>query len=108
VERGESHVAVTVQVETSPSLAGDAVDISSSQLESACMGSIDFFNLQNGGTPDFPNNPLTPNIQAILDDDGNATVLLLGYACAPGTSVVEADLVSAPYYSPPSRPIRRW
>jgi hypothetical protein len=99
VETGQSYVVATIQVETSPSFAGDAVNIDSSQLTAACDGSIDFFNLQNGGTPTFPNNPVLPNIQAILDDDGNAMVLVVGYGCAPGSSVVEADLTSAPYYT---------
>ena len=39
------------------------------------------------------------SIQVQLDDDGNATVLESGENCAPGPSVVEASLVSAPYYT---------
>jgi hypothetical protein len=99
VETGQSYVVATIQVETSPSFAGDAVNIDSSQLSAACAGDIDFFNLQNGGTPGFPNNPPVPSIQAILDDDGNTTVLVVGYGCAPGTSVIEADLTVAPFYT---------
>jgi hypothetical protein len=99
VETGQSYVVATIQVETSPSFAGGSVNITSSQLTAACDGNIDYFNLQNGGFPLFPNNPPTPNIQAVLDDDGNATVLVVGYGCAPGTSVVEADLMTAPYYT---------
>jgi hypothetical protein len=37
------------------------------------------------------------NIQVALDDDGNATVGVVGMDCAPGTSVVEADLEVAPF-----------
>ena len=99
VETGQSYVVATIQVETSPSFAGDSVDISSSQLTASCDWNVDYFNLQNGGFPQFPNNPPTPNIQAVLDDDGNATVLVVGYGCAPGSSVVEADLMTAPYYT---------
>ena len=99
VETGQSYVVATVQVETSPSFAGDNVNIASTQLAAACTGSIDFFNLQDGGTPEFPNNPWASSIQAVLDDDGNATVLMVGYGCAPGSSVVEADLTVAPYYT---------
>jgi len=86
VETGQSYVLATVQVETSPSFAGDPVDISSSQLQSACLGGAGFFGYTTGATA-----------TAILDDDGNATVYLVGYDCAPGTSVVEADLTVAPY-----------
>ncbi|MGH9018516.1 MAG: hypothetical protein ACRDY1_12270, partial [Acidimicrobiales bacterium] len=49
--------------------------------------------------PLFPNNPPTPDIRAVLDDDGNATVFVVGYGCAPGSSLVEADLMTAPYYT---------
>ncbi|HEY7947485.1 MAG TPA: hypothetical protein VID75_07410, partial [Acidimicrobiales bacterium] len=38
-------------------------------------------------------------IDAVLDDDGNATVVVDGENCAPGTSVVEADLEVAPFYT---------
>jgi hypothetical protein len=39
------------------------------------------------------------SVQVVLDDDGNATVSLYGINCAPGASVIEADLVVAPYYT---------
>ena len=32
-----------------------------------------------------------------MDDDGNVTVSLTGIDCAPGTSLIEADLVRSPY-----------
>jgi hypothetical protein len=99
VETGQSYVVATIQVETSPAFAGDSVNISSSQLTASCDWNVDYFNLQDGGSPFFPNNPPTANIQAVLDDDGNATVLVVGYGCAPGSSVVEADLMTAPYYT---------
>jgi hypothetical protein len=99
VETGQSYAVATIQVETSPAFAGDSVNITSPQLTSACNWSVDYFNLQDGGFPAFPNNPPTPSIQAVLDDDGNATVLVVGYGCAPGSSVVEADLMTAPYYT---------
>jgi hypothetical protein len=34
-----------------------------------------------------------------LDNDGNATVEVDATECAPGTSLFEADLVAAPYYT---------
>src|SRR5580704_6198070 len=40
VETGESYITATIQVETSPSFAGDAVTVSSSQLVASCAGGI--------------------------------------------------------------------
>jgi hypothetical protein len=96
VETGQSEVHAVVQVETLPNFAGDAVNIDSSQLSASCVGGITFENLQAGGTTAAPNT--SPNeISAILDDDGNATVVVDGTDCAPGTDVVEADLEVAPF-----------
>jgi hypothetical protein len=98
VETGQSEVHAVVEVETNPSFAGDEVNIDSSQLEASCLHGITFENLQNGGTVTGPN--VQPNrIDAVLDDDGNATVVMEGTDCAPGTSVVEADLEVAPFYT---------
>ena len=95
VETGQSEVHAIVQVEACPSFAGDPVFIASSQLESACAGLVTFEDLQ-GGTTAMPNsNP--DYIEAFLDDDGNATVVMNGTDCAPGSSVVEASLLVAPY-----------
>jgi hypothetical protein len=88
VETGESQVDAVIQVETSPSFAGDPVDISSSQLEAACGGIIGFQSETTAGIN---------NVQLILDDDGNAAVIVEGSNCAPGTSVVDASLEVAPY-----------
>jgi hypothetical protein len=90
VETGESDVAFTVQVETSPSFAGDAVTVSSPQLFAACM-SGGFDTVSGIGTDTYAT--------LALDDDGNATVLVFGSNCAPGTSVIEASLDVAPYYT---------
>jgi hypothetical protein len=95
VETGQSYVAATIQVETSPSFAGDPVSISSSQLQAACGGWIEFYSIADGVHDIDPYN----NIQVILDDDGDATVLVVGYDCVPGPSLIEADLVQAPYYT---------
>src|SRR5580658_7432634 len=91
VETGQSYVLAIVQVETSPSFAGDPVDISSSQLQSACLGGAGFVGFNAG-----------PTVTATLDDDGNATVYLYGLGCAPGPNVIEADLAVAPYYTAPT------
>ena len=83
VETGGSDIAAVIQVETSPSFAGDAVNIDSSQLEATCHG-VEFGSI---------------NGQVVLDDDGNATVLMFAEICAPGSDVVEADLEVAPFYT---------
>jgi hypothetical protein len=95
----EAVVLASIQVETSPSFAGDAVNIASSQLVAACGGVIEFADLQGGATPQNPNVSLTNTIAPILDDDGNAAVEVVGLNCAPGPSVVEASLEVAPYYT---------
>jgi hypothetical protein len=41
----------------------------------------------------------TNRIGVVLDNDGNATVFVDSEDCAPGTSVVEADLEVAPFYT---------
>jgi len=90
VETGDSDVRAVVQVEACPSFAGDLVNIDSSQLVDSCAA-VSFGSLQPGvHGPTYP-------IQVVLDDDGNATVTLTGSDCAPGPSLVEADLVVAPY-----------
>jgi hypothetical protein len=97
VETGQSEVHAVIQVETSPSFAGDQVNIDSSQLEASCS-KLQFENLQNNSDVYDP-NVQDNRIDAVLDDDGNATVVVDGFNCAPGTSVVEADLEVAPFYT---------
>jgi len=92
VETGTSLVVATIQVETSPAFAGDEINIDSSQLSDACYNEVYFISLS--ATPGGEND-----IQVPLDNDGNATVTVIGYNCAPGSSVIEADLISAPYYT---------
>jgi hypothetical protein len=87
IETGQSGIVATVQVETSPSFAGDMVTVSSPQLAASCATPLDFISIQNLAD------------SAILDDDGNATVLVTGLDCAPGSDVIEADLDVAPYYT---------
>jgi hypothetical protein len=100
VETGQSEVHEVIQVETYPSFAGDEVAISSSQLEATC-DHLQFETLQvPGGAPQtvppevfFYGN----EVDLVLDDDGNATVVAHGTDCAPGTDVIEADLEVAPF-----------
>ena len=92
-----SDVYAVVQVETSPSFAGDPVEIDSSQLQASCGGTIVFETLQ-GATVADPTTS-TDSISVILDDDGNVTVVVNGTDCAPGSSLVQADLAVAPFYT---------
>jgi hypothetical protein len=91
VETGQSEIHAVIQVETSPSFAGDAVNIDSSQLSASCKDAQ--FSLVTAGLATISG----PQIDPVLDDDGNATVFVEGEDCAPGTSVVEADLEVAPF-----------
>jgi hypothetical protein len=101
VETGQSEIHAVIQVETLPSFAGDTVNIDSSQLAASCSGGVTYETLQNGGggitVPPQPADTINPRIDVVLDDDGNVTVTVYGQDCAPGTSVVEADLEVAPF-----------
>jgi hypothetical protein len=92
VETGQSFVAATIQVETSPSFAGDSVFITSSQLSAACQTPAFYFGFAY-------TNEGNGNVDLTLDNDGNATVVVDANGCAPGQSVVEASLTVAPYYT---------
>ncbi|MGH9016437.1 MAG: hypothetical protein ACRDY1_01700 [Acidimicrobiales bacterium] len=92
VETGQSEIHTVIQVETLPAFAGDAVNIDSSQLASSCE-SVMYETVRNGLPPQTSPDAIT----TVLDDDGNATVVVDGINCAPGTSVIEADLEQAPY-----------
>jgi hypothetical protein len=92
VETGQSEIHAVIQVETLPSFAGDVVSIGSSQLVSSCGGGVSFESVRTGMVVENDNN-----ITTVLDDDGNATVVVDALNCAPGTSVIEADLAVAPY-----------
>ncbi|MGH9017203.1 MAG: hypothetical protein ACRDY1_05585 [Acidimicrobiales bacterium] len=90
----EAATSPVIQVEANPSFAGDTVDIFSSQLEASCGGVI-FISVQSGTLTESLNH-----YEAVLDDDGNATVIAVGAGnCAPGDNVVDASLVQAPYYT---------
>jgi hypothetical protein len=93
VETGQSEIHAVIEVETLPSFAGDVVSINSSQLAASCE-SVAYESIANGT---LPPTPTADEITVVLDDDGNATVVVDGINCAPGTSVVEADLEQAPY-----------
>ena len=74
--RARLAIDAVIQVETSPSYAGDPVHISSSQLQASCGGTITFETLQGGRRGNATSG--TNSISVILDDDGNATVVVEG------------------------------
>jgi hypothetical protein len=98
VETGQSEVHAVIQVETNPAFAGDPVIISSSQLTNSCAGGITFEEITGTAIP-LSVSSFTNFVTLTLDNDGNATVKVDGTFCAPGSSVIEADLSKAPYYT---------
>jgi hypothetical protein len=95
VETGEGVVSAVLQVSTTSKLAGDEVEISSSQLDAVCSGGVTFTSIAAGATSPVTGDPL----EVALDADGNATVTVIGSQCEARSVVFEADLVAAPYYS---------
>jgi hypothetical protein len=93
VETSTSSFAAVIQVETSPTFAGDTVDVESSQLQASCadVGDVRPRNAQ------FLSSPSVLIIPLVLDDDGNATTDILGLDCAPGTDLIDADMAVAPF-----------
>jgi len=94
IETGSSEIHAVIQVETLANFAGDVIDINSSQLVSSCE-TVNYETVANG----LPPTVSPDQISVVLDDDGNATVVLDGVNCAPGTDIIEADLEQAPYYT---------
>jgi hypothetical protein len=103
-----SEIHAIVQVSAQVAFANDPVFIYSQQLVNSCE-SVEF--LENEPIP-VPKDDVIPPVAppgvsvpqgesatVDLDNDGNATVELDAYECAPGPSLLEADLVAAPYYT---------
>ena len=94
-EVGQSEIDVIIQVETLPIFANQTVDISSQQLFLSCLSLSWKSSALN--TPSHVIGITAGITGVILDNDGNATVELQGMDCAPGPSLIEADLAGAPY-----------
>jgi len=94
IETGVSEIHAVVQVEAQPAFAGDDVFIYSQQLLNSCDEVTYKYN-----EGDDPSVSQGESATVPLDNDGNVTVELDAYECAPGPSLVEADLVAAPYYT---------
>lgn len=95
-ETNDGLVVAVVQIHTAPSFAGDSVLVDSPQLQAACGGVIFFIDLQGPATTANPNIGID-NIEAVVDDDGNSSVVVDADNCAPGPSLISADLVVAPF-----------
>jgi hypothetical protein len=96
IETGVSEIHAIIQVEAQPAFANDPVFIYSQQLINSCApGSVEFYVNEGSTLSVAQGSSATVN----LDNDGNATVEVSGSECAPGPSLVEADLVNAPYYT---------
>jgi hypothetical protein len=87
-----SSVATIFYVEFPSVYAEQKVEISDAELYDSCAGGIAWI-LPNTTTLDNG-----PSVTTTLDDNGNAFVIALaGPSCAPGNTLVEADLVGPPY-----------
>jgi hypothetical protein len=96
IETGVSEIHAVIQVEAQPAFANDPVFIYSQQLINSCeAGSVEFY-VNEGASLSVPQGS---SATVDLDNDGNATVEVSATECAPGPSLVEADLVNAPYYT---------
>jgi hypothetical protein len=87
-----SQVYVNFLIEENPVYAEGVVDVESPQLTARCGLGVPLWSstpgdLGTGGTG------LLDGVTAELDNDGNADVTFEGLSCAPGTSLVTADLV---------------
>jgi hypothetical protein len=94
VETGVSEIFTNIEVEAQPAFAGDPVFVYSQQLNNSCADVVYYEN--EGATL---SEDLGDSATVTLDNDGNATLQVFGYDCAPGSSLFEADLVNAPYYT---------
>jgi hypothetical protein len=94
IETGESEIHAIVQVEAQPAFANDDVLVYSQQLLNSCAHLTFRENLGVNPSVGLGQSPTVK-----LDNDGNATLELVATECAPGPSLVEADLVKAPYYT---------
>jgi hypothetical protein len=95
IETGESQIDTIIEVEAQPAFAGDTVYVSSQQLDNSCAGGVVMWENEGTVLSEYQGN----SADITLDNDGNASLYLEAYDCAPGSSLLEADLVNAPYYT---------
>ncbi|HEY7947329.1 MAG TPA: hypothetical protein VID75_06625 [Acidimicrobiales bacterium] len=96
VETGQSEVHAVIEFEDAAA-AEQTVSIDSSQLTASCGGTVTYSHLQ-GVTSGTTITPATATNQVllVLDNEGNANVVVSGTDCAPGSDLFEASLVKAP------------
>jgi hypothetical protein len=88
-----SSVAFIITVECQPAFSEQAVEIQTPQLSNACQGQLMWYSVT---TTTASGNGDTFDVR--LDDDGNATAVVLGGpSCAASSDLIEADLTVAPY-----------
>jgi hypothetical protein len=88
-----SSVAFIITVECVPTFSEQAVEIHTPQLSNACQGQLMWYSATTTATS---GNGDTFYVR--LDDDGNATAIVLGGpSCAASSDLIEADLTVAPY-----------
>ena len=86
-------VADVVEVSCEPVYARAHVRVSANQLYNRCAQRLSWY-------PPYPSSSVTtgPGVSVQLDNDGNATVALIGGpSCAAGESLVSAHMEAAPY-----------
>jgi len=86
-----SQVYVNFLIEENPVYAEGTVEVTSEQLTARCGLGTPLWT-STGGTA-VTSGATTIGTTAILDDDGNADITFEGLSCAPGPSLVQADLV---------------
>ena len=86
-----SQVYVNFLVEENPVYAEGTVQVTSEQLTARCGLGTPLWSSTGGSG--ITSAGATVGTTAILDDDGNADVTFEGLSCAPGPSLVTADLV---------------
>jgi hypothetical protein len=93
LETQASSVAFIITVECQPTFSEQAVEIYTPQLSNACQGQLMWYSVT---TTTASGNGDAFDVR--LDDDGNATAVVLGGpSCAASSDLIEADLTVAPY-----------
>ncbi len=90
-----SMVAFIITVECAPTFGEQFVEIYTPQLSNACQGpdQLTWYSAPYNGATGSGDN-----FRVRLDDDGNATAVVLGGpSCAASRDLIEADLTVAPY-----------
>ena len=89
----ESSIAFIITVECQPTFSEQNVEIHTPQLNNACHAQLTWYSATTRALV-----ASGEDVQLQLDDDGNATAVVLGGpSCAASWDLIEADLTVAPY-----------